>query len=94
MCTVKLYLVETPGNGREFSLSPVNTTGAYIGGPRMFELPDGFEAVIEKGYDPVILDQRYRSYRITTIPLQSGTIVPLLEGHGFMTQLKPAQAGW
>ena len=89
MSTVKLYLVETPGDGRAFSLSPVNTTGPFLGVPREYVLPEGFEAVADPGTDPVIIDEHYRVCKLMSVPTQAGSIIPVLEGLGFYTQLKP-----
>jgi hypothetical protein len=82
MSIIKLYLVETPGDGRAFSVSPVNTTGSYLGGPRLYELPEGYEAVADPGADPVILDDHGRTCKLTTVPLQSGSFIPVLETLG------------
>lgn len=91
MHTVKLYLVETPGDGRAFSLSPINTTGPYLGPPRLYELPEGFDAVADPGADPIILDEHSRVCRLTTVPLHIGGFMPVLETQGTFTRLKPVE---
>lgn len=90
MNTVKLYLVETPGDGRAFSLSPVNAV-PYLGPSRLYELPAGFEVLADPGADPVILDEHCLVCNLTTVPLHVGGFMPVLEVRGAFTRLKPVE---
>ncbi len=76
--TVTLYLAATRTNGRYFTLDAADVSDTdWRGGARLYELPDGFQAV-QAGEGGYIHDTRGYACTLETVLDGSGCLYPML----------------